>query len=1022
MQKKKLFLSLFALCSIVGMGITSCNNQGEQGPIGPEGPQGPEGPAGENGQDGQDGSLILTGEGKPEDSLGKDTDFYIDSKTGDLYQKENGTWSLVMNIKGEDGEDGSSGSSGSNGQTAWSNTILPTVGGYVRTSKGSALVGEEITFTIYEEESYDLNYLLLNDTKLEVSSLTKIDENNYSYTTTMVEGGFVVYASFSYVEQIEGGDEQNPSGNLNTTEEQDGITVDFSGVFKQSSVNFASNDSTINLKGVTLNSDASENNEIIVSGSNNIINVDEDSLINGFKLNVAGSDNVININGDITLNGLTISGENVVVNGSKVTRSSINKEDYSLKVEGKVELLGSFELHNLYLNVTSTGSYFINLKTSTKDCLIDGCYLTSNTILKVYGVKVFNLTNSYLYHDTTSNLLRINYAISPNSTISNNIFENGENAKGKIINFDKLFTKGTYDLSNNTFLNHDLNKQTLFGFTSSSGTNLEDQQIIVDLSNTKLVNVTLNEVEKQNNALINFNSAKGNTNNYLFIVDNLVINDEIVDLSTLTSEVFRPNEEETSLTKSYGLIGSVVSLKLATSSNAETGFLYPFLKQNDKVYNFNEESYTYAKKVLVDGYFYIEAVYDKNGNLVEDLSTKIDYHFEGNENNDGSITNPLEVNSIADFKTILSNEKLARANFYYKLNVDITLNDSDVSEIAGKGFNGYIDGNNHTLKVDKTNYESGLSLFGNSTFFGLENTNLELNNISLVSNFGLLAGFGGKDSSLTIKNNMIKGSIKASDQTPLTNVGLLTANGGGNYLEISGNNLSLDLDFTSSIGAYNGALVGGYFINDKNSEIIIKNNTLDKSSSIVGERVGFLFGNSAQMSYIEGTFDISNNINKGKIEGLVNADPYFAIGSVDGLNQGVSNEGTISIKDQTLEVSCIKDSSSNSYNLSYGDFDTSNLEVEAYYKVYSKTSNGTLLVASDKQVLDDVTKLEVKPLGYKENPSEDIVKVEVPESYYLVNSSDNREEVSLTKGYTISLRFIDKATNEIVNIIEISVN
>ena len=76
MKKKKLFLSLFALCSIVGMGITSCNNQGEQGPIGPEGPQGPEGPAGENGEDGQDGSLILTGEGKPGDTLGKDTDIY----------------------------------------------------------------------------------------------------------------------------------------------------------------------------------------------------------------------------------------------------------------------------------------------------------------------------------------------------------------------------------------------------------------------------------------------------------------------------------------------------------------------------------------------------------------------------------------------------------------------------------------------------------------------------------------------------------------------------------------------------------------------------------------------------------------------------------------------------------------------------------------------------------------------------------------------------------------------------------
>ena len=206
MKKKKLFLSLFALCSIVGMGITSCNNEPVQGPQGEQGPVGPQGPAGENGEDGEDGSLILTGEGKPEDTLGKDSDIYIDSKTGDLYQKENGTWTLVMNIKGEDGEDGSSGSSGSNGQTAWSNTVLPTEGGYLTTSIGSGVVGTTFTVTAYPNSGYYLDKLEVVDKDGNTSSLTfTLDETTnvvVSESITMKEGGYVIAASFKDLSEL----------------------------------------------------------------------------------------------------------------------------------------------------------------------------------------------------------------------------------------------------------------------------------------------------------------------------------------------------------------------------------------------------------------------------------------------------------------------------------------------------------------------------------------------------------------------------------------------------------------------------------------------------------------------------------------------------------------------------------------------------------------------------------------------------------------------------------------------------
>ena len=198
MKRKKIVLGILSLISILGLGLTSCSNQevikgevGEQGPIGP---------AGEDGNDGKDGSIIHTGEGKPSDTLGKDTDVYIDSKTGNLYQKENGSWTLVMNIKGEDGKDGQdgsdghNGSSGSDGKTAWSNTILPSEDGYITVNLGSSFVGDNIVFTFVPktEDVSAVNWTVKNNGEA-IIDLEK-DEDPFTFETTMKEGGFVVSA------------------------------------------------------------------------------------------------------------------------------------------------------------------------------------------------------------------------------------------------------------------------------------------------------------------------------------------------------------------------------------------------------------------------------------------------------------------------------------------------------------------------------------------------------------------------------------------------------------------------------------------------------------------------------------------------------------------------------------------------------------------------------------------------------------------------------------------------------------
>lgn len=56
---------------------------------------------------GADGATWFDGEGIPNDTTtGKDGDFYLDTKSYDIYKKSSGTWSKICNIKGADGKDG----------------------------------------------------------------------------------------------------------------------------------------------------------------------------------------------------------------------------------------------------------------------------------------------------------------------------------------------------------------------------------------------------------------------------------------------------------------------------------------------------------------------------------------------------------------------------------------------------------------------------------------------------------------------------------------------------------------------------------------------------------------------------------------------------------------------------------------------------------------------------------------------------------------------------------------------------
>jgi len=75
---------------------------GATGATGPQGPQGPTGPAGANGE------KWYTGSGAPSAGTGVNGDLYLNTSTGDVYEKVSGAWgSPIANIKGPTGASGS---------------------------------------------------------------------------------------------------------------------------------------------------------------------------------------------------------------------------------------------------------------------------------------------------------------------------------------------------------------------------------------------------------------------------------------------------------------------------------------------------------------------------------------------------------------------------------------------------------------------------------------------------------------------------------------------------------------------------------------------------------------------------------------------------------------------------------------------------------------------------------------------------------------------------------------------------
>lgn len=198
-------ISLLITCiSLISVRLFSDAFKGEKGEIGEIGIKGEKGETGEKGEsgiNGIDGFSFTKGNEKPSEESGKNKDLYLDLSTGDLYQKQDGKWTFLYNIKGEkgdkgnDGNKGNDGVDGTNGETLYTSTFLPSENGIILCDNISAKIGETVTFIFLPNGGYTVSSITFNGanetipSEYEAGTTLKIEKE-------MIQNGYVVSATF----------------------------------------------------------------------------------------------------------------------------------------------------------------------------------------------------------------------------------------------------------------------------------------------------------------------------------------------------------------------------------------------------------------------------------------------------------------------------------------------------------------------------------------------------------------------------------------------------------------------------------------------------------------------------------------------------------------------------------------------------------------------------------------------------------------------------------------------------------
>lgn len=1038
-MRNKNFLNLLVILGFCTSLFTLASCQGIKGEQGDPGAPGVDGKPGQDGEDGKDGNMWLTGEGSPSSSLGSNDDLYYDTSTCDIYQKRDGSWVKIGNNKGEDGkpgengkpgqdgEDGVNGSTGPKGDTAWSNTILPTVDGSIGQSVGSATAGSK--FKIYLKPA---SGFLLSSFSLDggVTPITNVniprDESTgvYTYETTMKENGFVIFAEFSSMLAPE--EKAFINGKLH-----DGVIKDdFGNVINEGTPDsegfvFAENSGNGETPSTPLRVENIDQFEYIsdstvqgtdasfyeVSGNIDLTNSASTTLsTNLYSAPDTETKCALRVGTNKTINIKFNQGGSLTYNGATDGTGRIEVEEGgTLKIEGGT-------IKNTYVNDTYHGDAYdrSGIKIAKNGKLyFDGVTYDSTSGTTGTGGIVLG------GNDDGSNSL-VDIKNSSIKTAFMGISTNAKTANTNIkINIDNSTIETSNEENNSTALMVNVDSNV----TVKNSTLISDRQCVFARGGKVLLeNVTLKSTESYNQLNEHYDNTWGDSNKapsaYLTVGSreadystskyadyaDVTLNEvkfEKISSSSTTSLLSENTVTEQPYIYAWGAT-SDPETKLTIDSTTRSRIGDRIKIGNDNVVVNVSSNQVVKKNVFIAGQLYSKAVYI-GSKFEAGLSVKVpNVKYSSG---DGSISNPLVISSLEEFELFeYFQGKYSSVESFRKLNFDLRI-DIDLSKIkytAGKAiynsFYGNLNGNNH--KLYGTNEGAISALFkgvdGNSSF---KNIIVETKNI-------VIAWFGGyldkvSDETITFEN------VNISDKSVL--------NGAKNdsfyiaFLQSDGIFKNCTNSGTITTNLYTSAFLGGY--SGEGYDIGFENCTFE--GKLTAQNAGMLIGNDNLLKLYINNIVVKNCVNKGTIEGvtcsLFNAGNLYTDDFASEFND-LRNEGEGTVEKLPSTVSIMVNDDNNiviSDTASLADHYL--IEAKAYMYWEYKSENGEIQSGTH---LDTFNAQTIKNLdefvSFNDSLIKDYTDDETKNFGEIVTEGENtyfvfKEHISLSSGGTVTM-------------------